>query len=663
MKHSLRLQILIPFLAIIVAASGMLTFLSYRFTVNMTVDNQMEGNTTLMSLLDHNLDLYLTEHERLVSALAGSAMMAEVLQGGAAEKEARPAMLDFFRQELAGDDQLVNVYVGAADRKMYSEPEADLPPEYNPTERGWYKKAAEIPDKAVWVEPYVDQITQKLVLSVSRAVVQNGKVLGVVGADLKTDSMVDLMNSVRIGETGQVTLLDGGSKFISHQNQELIGKASGTELAAQIQQAGTEGSFRYTDEGKEKAVGFVTNAKTGWIIIGMVDVKEFESKAAAVVKPILAGLIAVLAVAVLLSWPIINSILVPVKRLQRAMQDFQAGRLSVRSGVSKKNEIGQLAHGFDSMAGQISGLLEHIRGTSDRLGQSSRIILTSATEGAASSTQIAVTMQEIATGAGDQAGIVEKNADIVQDLAEHIEAVETEAERMVLLASGMKDIVHTNMGRLGELTEQTGRSAEAAAAVREAIGLLSRSSEQIGEFVSVIAGITGQTNLLALNAAIEAARAGEHGRGFGVVAAEIRKLAANSDEALAQIQGLVESIRQGTEQTAQLAANAGKMMVEQTATVQETIQGFEEIGQSVQQHLDGIHVMVESVKAITEGKDLISASTSELQAISQGTAAGTEEVSASVEQQNASMEQLRHLAEELEEAAGELRSQVDKLNG
>jgi len=63
-----------------------------------------------------------------------------------------------------------------------------------------------------------------------------------------------------------------------------------------------------------------------------------------------------------------------------------------------------------------------------------------------------------------------------------------------------------------------------------------RDMERVVDSITVIAG---QTNMLALNASIEAARAGPAGRGFGIVAAEVKKLAEDTRSATQSVREML----------------------------------------------------------------------------------------------------------------------------
>lgn len=68
------------------------------------------------------------------------------------------------------------------------------------------------------------------------------------------------------------------------------------------------------------------------------------------------------------------------------------------------------------------------------------------------------------------------------------------------------------------------------------------------QVLGMVKMIANQTNLLGLNAAIEAARVGDQGRGFGVVAEEIRKLAATSTESIRKIDAIINDVKSDSSQ-------------------------------------------------------------------------------------------------------------------
>ena len=93
------------------------------------------------------------------------------------------------------------------------------------------------------------------------------------------------------------------------------------------------------------------------------------------------------------------------------------------------------------------------------------------------------------------------------------------------------------------------------------VDVLTKQSQEITEFLSVINSISEQTKLLALNASIEAARAGEHGKGFAVVASEISKLALGTQASASEIDRVIVTIQ---DQVSLLSNAMSKGMVEIT---------------------------------------------------------------------------------------------------
>ena len=98
---------------------------------------------------------------------------------------------------------------------------------------------------------------------------------------------------------------------------------------------------------------------------------------------------------------------------------------------------------------------------------------------------------------------------------------------------------------------------------------VAKATRQMDEVVSFIKNIAGQTNLLGLNAAIEAARVGEQGRGFGVVAEEVRKLAASSGESVKTITTTLQHIQSSIDLLSSQLATIDRNVGEQSTAISE----------------------------------------------------------------------------------------------
>lgn len=121
---------------------------------------------------------------------------------------------------------------------------------------------------------------------------------------------------------------------------------------------------------------------------------------------------------------------------------------------------------------------------------------------------------------------------------------------------------------------------------------LSAAVDEVGEFVALVRKMARQSKLLSLNAAMEAARAGEQGSGFGVVAAEVRRLARSSSDAADRTEALLRDIvgrsgeaRAAAQESASIVKTARDALVRATGALERT-RGLENEGGAARELMD-----------------------------------------------------------------------------
>jgi methyl-accepting chemotaxis protein len=152
--------------------------------------------------------------------------------------------------------------------------------------------------------------------------------------------------------------------------------------------------------------------------------------------------------------------------------------------------------------------------------------------------------------------------------------------------SALADTLAQALSQISAGISQFSGGVQALAATNQEIaahaGEARKEAQKTDEVVAFVKNVADQTNLLGLNAAIEAARAGDAGRGFGVVAEEIRKLSASSNESIKQIDAILRHIQSRVADIADGVGKANGVYAEQAAALQEITASIQELNASAQ---------------------------------------------------------------------------------
>jgi methyl-accepting chemotaxis protein len=297
-----------------------------------------------------------------------------------------------------------------------------------------------------------------------------------------------------------------------------------------------------------------------------------------------------------------------VEKLVSEVSGVGEGDLRVQAEVTA-DALGVLADSFNYMVEELGSLVVRVKMVAQEVENSTTMTFERMTQLVESADmqikQIGMAAVEIERMAASSRQVAER--------AQSLYAVAREARQTA--QNGRESVLQTveGMGRINNYVQATAVKVQA----------LGDSSREIDSIVTVIANIAHQTNRLALDAAIQAAMAGDNGKGFGAVAADIRRLAERAKEQASQIARIVRSVREDigaaavsmedteheTSIGAKLAQEAGSALESIFSVVERQGREIESINQMATQQLQSSNTVVQIMHGVSDSTQRSSHST------------------------------------------------------
>ncbi len=415
----------------------------------------------------------------------------------------------------------------------------------------------------------------RFVISYIRQMEKNNKVIGAIWFNISLDWIQSYLENSRDSSATSV-------KLTSNNNIIIGNTADSLSLGKLIDKQKLLLNKKNVFEDKEVLDIIIPlvfkNNRNQWHLIYTVSKNRlFKKTNIALLQRVIIGFVLLL-LAIIFAFYAINKIVNRITKLSKQTKEFAKGYLDINfSDEDNNDEISELAVSLQNTKLKFKEVLENIIDTTSELFVSSSKIENITIKLSEGASEQASSTEEVSASMEQMTSIIEQNSENAK-IADNIAQKSAEG-----IAESSKNVMQTTQS-MGEIANKT----------------------------SIIGDIAFQTNILALNAAVEAARAGIYGKGFGVVAAEVGKLAENSKKAANEIGDLtnksfaiakksaelLENIAPDIKKTAQLVQEITNASIEQKAGTEQINNAIQQLNNVTQENAGSAELLASNVEVL-----------------------------------------------------------------